>query len=114
MTKTQSLPAEDIDFLLSLASGAVDTPNDYNRLEQIRSALTDTDLPEGVEVTEPEGVAYLLSARDVEGSERPIRVFHNEWEIDLIISISTDADPYGIGPRMTKSTLPTGLRIDTI
>jgi len=115
MTTMKNIPAVDLEFLLDLAKG-----NDTARattvakhIRQIESALTDTDLPEGVTVTEPEGRAWLLSSRDAGGDDRPIRIFHNEWEINLVISISMDADPYGSGPKMIKTELPTGLRIDT-
>lgn len=115
MDTTKNLPADDIDFLIDLADGN-DTNGDadFARLRQIKSALADTDLPAGVEVTAPEGRAWLLSARDLDHNDKPIRIFYTEWEIDLIISISRDADEYGVGPRMVKTELPTGLRIDTI
>jgi hypothetical protein len=115
MTTTKNLPEDDIMFLLDLANGNDQNDTvDFNRLAQIRSALIDTDLPEGVKVTDPEGKAFLLSARDLDGCERPIRIFFEEWQIDLIISIGGEADPYTSGPKLIKTELPTGLSVQVV
>lgn len=107
-----SLPNDDFQFLLDLANGNdTNGSEDFNRLDQIRSALADIDLSDGVTVVGPEGTAWLLSSRNLDGNDTPVRVFTEEWQIDLVINIGGEVDPNGLGPKMIKTELPTGLSI---